>query len=94
MTVANLRARIEREASASLLPVLLDRAAEAHRNHWRDCDCSWCQLKQQATVRIGNVRCGDREERADIRFHMANEYRAKLKAAYLDGQVVQERNAK
>lgn len=54
MTVAALQARIAQEATDRLLPALLERAALQHRKGWRDCDCTWCKLKQEATLVIGS----------------------------------------
>ena len=78
MTLARLSVQIGEAATARLVPVLLERAEYAHRGNWRECDCSWCALKRQATERIGALRCGNRDRRADLRFYLANEYRVKL----------------
>jgi hypothetical protein len=54
MSTKALLERVDREAHAQLMPILLDRAALHHRKGWGDCDCAWCRLKQRATSDIAN----------------------------------------
>lgn len=49
----DLRAEIEKQVGDRMVPLLLEKGVEAHKKHWRHCDCSWCRLKQEATVRVG-----------------------------------------
>lgn len=82
MSLLVLQERISRAATEKLLPILLEQSAKAHTANWRECDCSWCKLKQVATARIAGIRHGDKEQRADIRFHLANEFRQRLRLEF------------
>jgi hypothetical protein len=47
MSVAALRAEVNRRVQERLVPVLFDRMVVLHQKwNWRDCSCSWCQEKR------------------------------------------------
>lgn len=54
MSVETLRVSIAQRA-ADLLPAALERVGIAnHKRGWKDCDCSWCETKREATAVIGS----------------------------------------
>lgn len=65
-----------------MVPLLLEKGIEAHKKHWRDCSCSWCQLKQEATARIG---CA-----AHVPHHERPYYRRTLLARYREARTLLE----
>lgn len=67
MNLESLRAAISEQATAALIPRLIDRAKALHaRREWRQCGCAWCRTKRDATVAIASVQ-GPRVHRNDLR---------------------------
>ena len=54
MTVATLRAAIAERAHELLIPKLLAAGVTHHKKGWKECPCSWCEKKREATVVIGS----------------------------------------
>lgn len=54
MSVETLRAAIQERAHQLRGERLLAVGLTAHKRHWRDCPCSWCSKKREATVVIGS----------------------------------------
>lgn len=54
MGVASLRQAI-RERAAEMLPeILISQEVTLHKKGWKDCECSWCATKREATLVIGS----------------------------------------
>lgn len=54
MTVEALRSAIASRASELLAPKLLAAGITHHKKGWRECPCSWCEKKREATLVIGS----------------------------------------
>lgn len=54
MSVQSLRAAIAERAREIRVPALVAAGIIAHKRHWRDCPCSWCDKKREATIVIGS----------------------------------------
>jgi hypothetical protein len=77
-----LRAAVAQKVADGIIPALINAIGQSHGRggEWQVCECEWCSLKRRATSHIGDLRCGDRERRADIRAYLRNQYRAELRA--------------
>lgn len=57
MTVDVIRQRVQARLEAGLLPALLARQNRAHKKtDWRECDCSFCVVKREASTTLGLSR--------------------------------------
>ncbi len=54
MSVESLRQAINDRAREMLAPALVAAGVTAHKKGWRDCPCSWCAKKREATTVIGS----------------------------------------
>lgn len=54
MSVASLKDAIARRSFEMLPPLLVREGTAQHKRGWRDCPCSWCAMKREATVVIGS----------------------------------------
>lgn len=54
MSVESLRAAIQERAQDLLPPLLVAAGIQVHKKDWRNCPCSWCEKKREATVVIGS----------------------------------------
>jgi len=54
VSVQTLRQAIDERAKEILAPALIAVGVEAHKKNWRDCPCSWCAKKREATTVIGS----------------------------------------
>jgi hypothetical protein len=54
MTVATLRAAIQERAQDLRVAALVSVGVVAHKKGWKNCPCSWCEKKREATVVIGS----------------------------------------
>lgn len=83
MTVATLRAAIQERAQDLRVAALVSVGVVAHKKGWKNCPCSWCEKKREATVVIGShvprVWRGHYVE--DMRDAWRDEMRVKYRAA-------------
>lgn len=54
MSVDSLREAINERAKQLVPTVLTDLGVTLHKKGWRDCPCSWCATKREATLVIGS----------------------------------------
>lgn len=55
MSVETLRSAIQTRARELRVPALMAAGIVAHKRHWRECDCTWCAKKREATSKIANL---------------------------------------
>lgn len=83
MSVDTLRSAIQTRANELLGSALVSVGVVHHKKEWRDCPCSWCEKKREATVVIGShvprVYKGRYVE--DIRHIWREDMRAKYRKA-------------
>lgn len=53
MSVVTLRAAIAERAVSLRVAALVSVGVTHHKKSWRECPCSWCEKKREATVVIG-----------------------------------------
>lgn len=85
MTVDTLRAAINERAQDLRAAALLSVGVSHHKKGWRDCPCSWCKKKREATVVIGSHVPAIWKESGqyvdDLRHIWREEMRVKYRAA-------------
>ncbi len=86
MTVETLRAAISERAQDLRVAALLSVGVSHHarrKGGWRQCPCSWCEKKREATVVIGShvPRIWRGAYVEDIRYVWREEMRVKYRAA-------------
>lgn len=54
MSVTTLRAAISERAQDLRVAALVSVGVVHHKRGWRDCPCSWCEKKREATSVIGS----------------------------------------
>lgn len=54
MGVVSLRQAIADRASEMVPAILVSTGVVRHKKGWKDCECSWCLTKREATVVIGS----------------------------------------
>lgn len=53
MSVDSLRQQISERAAELRGPLLVEAGVVAHKRGWKECPCSWCATKREATIVIG-----------------------------------------
>ncbi len=54
MSVVTLRQAIDNRAREIIAPALVAAGVMHHKKGWRNCPCSWCEKKREATLVIGS----------------------------------------
>lgn len=85
MSVETLRAAIAERARELLPEALVRSGVNLHKTGWKDCDCSWCTKKREATAVIGThvprfigVYTDGQQLREDWRKEKRQHYREEL----------------
>ncbi len=93
MNIQSILAEVERQVAERLPAVLFDKGIVLHakKSFKQGCDCDYCNIKREATFRIGNLPVkfiGDHEEKREYKKQIRNKlrvaYRVKLKSALND----------
>lgn len=95
MSVETLRQAIAERTKQLLASRLEAVGLVYHKKHWRDCPCSWCETKREATVVVGHTR-GHYESNyvdrlglrtwVDGREPVRQKYRSLLKLKEMEGE--------
>jgi hypothetical protein len=85
VSVATLRAAIAERAQDLRVAALVSVGVVRHKKGWRDCPCSWCEKKREATFVIGShvphARCERGTFVKGIRHIWREDMRVKYRAA-------------
>lgn len=54
MSVQSLRVAIDERARQIMIPALVAAGVVQHKKGWKECPCSWCDKKREATLVIGS----------------------------------------
>jgi hypothetical protein len=83
VSVETLRAAISERAAELRVDALMSVGVVHHKKSWRQCPCSWCDKKREATVVIGShvPRVWRGQYVDDIRDVWREEMRQKYRAA-------------
>jgi hypothetical protein len=84
MTITTLRAAIAGRAQDLRVAALVSVGVVHHKKGWRNCPCSWCEKKREATLVIGSVPGEWRQSGQyvdDLRHIWRDDMRVKYRAA-------------